>query len=104
MSYHGTANDQVWFYGVLWDIEIHYDYDPEEPETGTGEFLEITDVWVTGFYPEGYGKLGQYVPVNAKSRLNELSEEEYAECEKSVRFAMKKAQRDDFDDHHGYED
>lgn len=97
-----TATDQLWFFGILWETEIGYIYHPAEADTGAGEELEITEVWIGGYYPEGYGKT--YVPLNIKSRVGELSDEEYAECELAVRAFMRKESRRDFDDHYGYED
>lgn len=67
--------------GVLFEVEVDYEFSLPEDDTGWPGDLEITEVWVLGYYPEYDGKRGEYVPLNVKSRLDCLNNPEYKHLE-----------------------
>ena len=74
---------QRYIFGVFCELEIDYSYQPKEYDTGTPESIEIEEIWILGFYPEGCQsqavRRGDYVSINAKCDLTEISDMDYSE-------------------------
>lgn len=79
-----TITTQTYRLGVRWEVEIHFDYQPEEHDTGIPEGIDLEQVWLLGHYPEDSAKRGDYVGTNIKVDLNELTPLELAEFEQLV--------------------
>lgn len=89
---------QIHSLGVLFEIEVEYTYAPPESDTGFAGEIEITEVWVLGYYPEHESKRRDYVPVNVKSRLNCLSNEEYEYLESKAERDLKRQEEEAYED------
>lgn len=79
-----SIETQMWIGGVLWEVEIEFWYQPDEDSTGMAESVDISKVWLLGFYPEGRSALREYVAVNARVNLGECSPAELEAYETAV--------------------
>jgi hypothetical protein len=90
--------------GVLWKVEIDFDYTAPEADTGVREAILVEDLWLLGYYPEGYGRKNDYVPCRVRADFDSITDAEYAMLEQEVWAFIKACAREEFDDYHGYED
>jgi hypothetical protein len=79
-----TITTQMWLTGIRWEVEIHFDYQPEERDTGIPEGIELEQVWLLGYYPEDSAKRGDYVGTNIKCDLRELTPADLSDFEEVV--------------------
>ena len=67
--------------GLYCEIEVAYSFDANE----YGHYLEIDEVWILGFYPEGCESAaverGDYVGLNSKADIRYLTAAETADLE-----------------------
>ena len=67
--------------GLYCEIEVAYSFDANE----YGHYLEIDEVWILGYYPEGCESAavdrGDYVGLNAKADIRYLTAAETADLE-----------------------
>ena len=95
-----NATTQMYLLGTLWTVEIEYEYFCHE----NCEQLDLVEVWLLGYYPEGTGKNNDYVPCHIKADINCMTTAEYEQCRNACREHMAETAREAFDDNHGYED
>lgn len=85
--------------GVLFEVEIEYEVIPSDDRTGWPEMVEVTEMYVVGFYPENDNNRREYVPIGAKARLNcftqaedlyfiKLCEEHLDQCRKEAEYEI----------------
>jgi hypothetical protein len=93
-----TATTELYLLGTYWCVEIDFYYDAYD----NVEELTVEEVWLVGYYPEPDGK--EYVSCRIKANRYELTQEEEKKLEDAVRRYIAAQAREEFDDHHGYED
>ena len=98
-----VINQPMWISGVLWEVEIHFDFYRAEPSTGLAEGAEVSEVWLLGHYPEQNPK-ADYVSVNIKVDLEECTPKEQLAFENAVNEYISHQAREAFDYQHSYED
>ena len=79
-----TITTQMYLTGIRWEVEIHFDYQPEEDDTGMAEGIDLEQVWLLGHYPEHTAKRGDYVGVNIKCDIDEMTPAEQKAFEQAV--------------------
>lgn len=61
-----TFEAEVWEMGVLWEVQIECSHNSDGA-------LELDDLWLVGYYPEGYSQGRNYVPVNIHADIGEVA-------------------------------
>jgi len=69
--------------GLLCEMELHYSHGIDTTEDG--EFVDLNEVWILGYFPEGVlaraAGIGDCVNINAKADLHCLSDAELQDLE-----------------------
>ncbi len=99
-----TTTTQLYLLGTLWKVEIEFTYDPSDPLSNVADNIEINEVWLLGYYPEGSGKTDDYVACHIKADLQCFNRADDDACEEAVREYIEAAAREAFDYDHSYED
>lgn len=97
-------NKPMWLNGVLWEVEIEFNFWGAEPDTGINENIELNRVWLLGFYPEQNASRRDYVHTNIRVDLDQCTPAELEQFENEVNKYLGQAARDAFDYAHSYED
>jgi len=72
-----TAEVRLYLLGTLWEVEIDFEYDSED----NWETIDITEVWLIGYYPESSSITKRnYVPCRVKADLLSMSNHDYQNC------------------------
>jgi hypothetical protein len=72
-----TADVRLYLLGTVWEVEIDFEYDSED----NWETIDISEVWLLGYYPEKSVGIGQdYVPCRIKADLLSMSNHDYQNC------------------------
>ena len=56
-----TADVRLYLLGTLWEVEIDFEYDSED----NWETIDISEVWLLGYYPEKSVAQIETAPPNA---------------------------------------
>ena len=87
-----TIETQLVFFGVLWDVEISFNYVPEDPDTNLAEEFDVREVILIGHHDNiSRGKFGQSNYLGIKIDHTELTEAEFESIYDVIRAARDEA-------------
>ena len=96
---------QMTLLGLSVMVEVSYTVDADE----RGTFIELDEVWILGFYPEGLNSRNDYAPLMAKCNISALTKAEHdellGECEADLEqlreIALERDAEDAYEARHG---
>ena len=87
--------------GVYHEIEVYFTVEPCDPGSGTPETVELQEITLLGFYPEGCDspsvRRNDYVYLGARADLNYLTLEEVNTLEDACYAHLKKLEEEAWD-------
>ena len=75
---------KMWMYGILWRVEIQFDYQPEEQDTGTPESYTVERVTLLGHYPDHNAPIPAFVKTKIEVDLEQATPTELEEFDDQV--------------------